>query len=99
MSDWLPIESAPQDGTVVVLYCPEGVAREDYQWRDLAYTLGYFQKGGKWVGDRWLSTESNTYVHDYGGMTGVSTETEMIVVKPTHWKPLDVPSLLPAQGG
>ena len=95
MSEWRDIASAPKDGTVVLLYCPEGVDRSEYEWRDLHFTMGYYSAGGRHVPGRWLSTETITSVHDYGGMTGACSETEVIKVKPTHWKPLDPPA--PAQ--
>jgi hypothetical protein len=90
-ANWRKIKTAPKDGTVVVLYCPAGVERQNYD-TDPPYTIGYFGKsphiGGK---SSWYSVETIMEYHDYGGMTGVSTWTETICVEPTHWMPLPQP--------
>jgi hypothetical protein len=88
---WQPIETAPKDGTTVVLYCPGGIDRQGYGAADPPYTIGLCstqELGGQ---RQWLSVESVMEYHDYGGMTGVSTWTEQIGVSPTHWMPLPEP--------
>jgi hypothetical protein len=96
MTEWQPIESAPKDGSIVVLYCPRGISRQGYGDADPPVTIGHFAVGEYGGPARWLSVESIMEVHDYGGMTGVSTAVEQIDVDPTHWLPLPA---LPGSSG
>lgn len=76
----------------MVLFVPGGVDRQGYTERADNVTIGYFGKADFVGGDgAWLSVETIMEVHDYGGMTGVSTFTEQIGVAPTHWMPLPEP--------
>lgn len=88
---WLPIESAPKDTTVVILYCPKGDGNPGATFR---VTAGYWDSDdggifehrdidGCWVGqderepwEGWISLDG-----------GFSEDTMM----PTHWQPLPNP--------
>lgn len=89
---WQPIETAPTDGTWLLLFCPAGIG-DGWESRDYDVkgapnvTLGSCEAGSA-QSKQWLSVESYTEVHDYGGMTGVSTETHRLGITPTHWQPL-----------
>lgn len=82
MSEWQPIESAPKDGSYMLLYFPEGARslREDYDAQDWseyepAMMLGF------WSGDNY---PENEWTHDF--YEGISFYGE-----PTHWMPLPTP--------
>lgn len=70
---WQPIETAPKDGTTVLLWW-----RSEYG--DIAYwacaTWEVFSDGsGGWVGESFHATEPKTWMR-------------LIGEKPTHWMPL-----------
>lgn len=74
--EWLPIASAPTDGTTVLLYQPLGAWKSNR--RGIVIGTGYWhqpanpQSPGFWCG---------------GGA--------MVVVRPTHWRPLPPPPSSP----
>ena len=86
MSEWNPIESAPKDGTPVLLWLSEKADRHypadgvcDY------IAIGLHQWG------HWCTVEAE----DCGGMggeyTGWMPDWQLIRVKPSHWMPLPDP--------
>jgi hypothetical protein len=92
--EWKAIESAPRDGTWVLLFCTN--IGNDYDERDYdvknapLITVGNFDAADR-QGAQWLSVETYTEVHDYGGWTGVCESTYRLVCSPTHWCELPDP--------
>jgi hypothetical protein len=98
---WRLIESAPKDGTVVLLFCPRGDGSEGSTYRltcghwdeEPGGTTEYRDADGRYIGqddrDAWAGWIS------FDG--GFSEETML----PTHWKPLPPPpvALTPASTG
>ena len=93
-TDWRDISSAPKDGTIILLYCPQGVDRL-YASPEAAkhYCLGFYGDSGSiYANECWWSVESREEIWGYGSeMTGPMSETECLSVAPTHWMPLPTP--------
>lgn len=89
--EWQPIETAPKDGTWLLL-CLENWdsvwdVDGDYHPR---FTLG------RWDGDTyqqpcWLSDKTCHEFWDYGGCTGAGVSITSVEVAPTHWMHLPEP--------
>jgi hypothetical protein len=91
---WREIESAPEDGTILLLYCPKGIDRLYASPRAAEnYCLGFYGGSGGMFGQPgWWSVESLEEIWGYGGeLTGPMTETECLSCEPTHWMPLPPP--------
>ena len=75
MSEWQPIETAPKDGTRVLLYRPGG-------WPSARVTVGNYSD------ERYHTRPRPYWTHDLERMEGkVATRHR----QPTHWMPLPAP--------
>ena len=101
MTEWQPIETAPKNGTAILLWCKYAVTRHysvanfcpniaiGFWDKDIPRVYGY-KNNTKYEG-RWVSieTEDNGYwVSEY---TGWMEEYECIAIDPTHWAMLPEP--------
>ena len=77
MSNWQPIETAPKDGDVVLLYKPDERMVGEY------IIVGYW---GEWpgVGECWIAVDGKQL-----GYRSQITGTDQGY--PTHWQPLPEP--------
>lgn len=94
MSEWRTIDSAPKDGTAVLLYLKEKADRR-YVVDDACpkYCIGFYGHPNEDYapGLGWVSIE----VEDMGSMggeyTGWMPDWCAVTVYPTHWMPLPEP--------
>lgn len=91
MSAWKPINSAPKDGSPILLWCPEKIdRREEVPGLSANTAIGF------WLEGAWRSIEGE----ESGGSMGssrtgwMSGSWEWIEVTPTHWMEMPDP---PAQ--
>ncbi len=92
---WLTIDSAPTDGSPVLLYCPDGLERSwGHTGPNILITIGWFGHANPTYpsgAGHWVSTEVQSDIVHYGEYTGSCLESEQIQISPTHWMPLPAP--------
>lgn len=100
MREWESIETAPRDGTCVLLYVPDGVEREGYEPVPEPIknvTLGWFgYTADRGRPDVWCSDQVDVETYSGSELTGSWNEYEWRYVVPTHWQPLPAPPPLAA---
>lgn len=80
VSDWRPIETAPRDGTWVLLACPKTQL-------ELCVSMGSYYReeeraeNGRFIGGEWTAPDWDGSVSGY--------------LEPTHWMPLPEPPEAP----
>lgn len=85
MSDWRPIETAPKDGTSILLWGGQD-DNADYVSDEIAAKMSSPARAW-WDGDCWLMTLAEA------GCVGVE------YINPTHWMPLPAQPCLATQEG
>jgi hypothetical protein len=93
---WHPIETAPKDGTPVLVVCALAIERDEYlEVPDLVKRLAI-----AWWGDVtphygprgvWVTAEVRSDYVENGPETGGSIERELVAIVPTHWLPIPKP--------
>jgi hypothetical protein len=78
--DWKPIETAPKDGTAIILCWAVTADKRPIDWRESPTTAGVFVQIGSWSeGENWwwvyIDTPGDTALH----------------FTPTHWMALPSP--------
>lgn len=85
LNTWQPIETAPKDGTAVLLYCPADAE---------AISTGMVEGlppivVGKWYTDTWPGWYCG--LRDEGGPWDDPSPPELVDLTATHWMPLPSP--------
>lgn len=96
MSEWQPIETAPKDGTPIIVLCkhkldrrlhpPPGAMNVAVAWWGKPDDHSY---GGQ--PNAWCATETIVDVFSGSELTGSWEEVEFMGVDPTHWMSLPEP--------
>lgn len=84
MADWRPIETAPKDGTSVLLFINPVDGYDLCGWqptRHITIAIGW------WDGDEWESSLMEEGTADTEGYSSALS----ITIMPTHWMPLPAP--------
>lgn len=76
MSEWQPIETAPKDGTVVLLFVPESTDTDGVRVGFFSYWAAY----GDWYGDESAS-------HSLSNLYGKPTHWMPLPAPPTSQQP------------
>lgn len=92
---WQPIETAPRDGTAVLLWLSQDIDRYYVAGnRAPRLTIGFWgwSNDDFSSGDAWHSVEAKEEMWGMGGeLTGPMMSTDCLEVVPTHWMPLPEP--------
>lgn len=92
-SPWLTIDTAPKDGTVVLLFCPQSDGSPGSEYR---VTCGnwHVDPGGTTVyrdaDGRYIDQDDHDYWEGWLSWDGGFSEETML---PTHWMPMPAPHI------
>jgi hypothetical protein len=78
MSQWMDIETAPKDGTVILVYAEQGMSMSDFGLEDIEFNGMHVAVWDAYGGGAWV-------IASYPDMGDVVTGD------PTHWRPLPPP--------
>lgn len=86
MSKWKPIETAPKDGSAMLLFLKRKPDR-NYLVRDICdnFAIGF------WLHGRWQSIEVDECGSMGGEETGWMSDYVSLDLEPSHWMPLPNP--------
>lgn len=86
MAGWQDIETAPKDGSPMLLYLAKSICR-NYIVDGLCdfYAIGWWNQG------RWLSIDVLDCGSMGGELTGWMPDYVCLEISPTHWQPLPEP--------
>lgn len=80
MKEWRGIESAPKDGTRVLVYQPGGKG---------GVAIGFWERQ---VSEAWALVDDDTGKRVVEDTSYWNWEGDIVVYAPTHWAPLEPPS-------
>jgi hypothetical protein len=95
--EWQPIETAPKDGSIFLVFLPDGVEVDDhtYTWPKKTFL--------EIVPARWHEPNQRTHEEagwyppffwlSFGVYDDPSTDIDAIRIEPTHWMPLPTPPI------
>lgn len=86
MSEWQPIETAPKDGTAILIWQPDG-AKNWYMPRESLPDGGIYTLED----ERLLWFDDGRYAIGYWRPWGGWGNRNSSTVEPTHWMPLPTP--------